>query len=137
MKRYYLDTAIWIDYYENRADRFRPLGEWALALLKKISEKKEAILFSDVIYGEMFVFGYTEEEIENLLHPWTDLIQKITPTRQEIAEAIMESKKRKLPYGDCLHAILSRDHDALLIARDHHFESLIDIKKCQKPEELI
>jgi hypothetical protein len=36
MQRYYLDTCIWVDYLENRQDRFRPLGDWALRLIKQI-----------------------------------------------------------------------------------------------------
>ena len=36
MARYYVDTAIFRDYCENRVDRFRPLGEWALAFFKKV-----------------------------------------------------------------------------------------------------
>ena len=36
--KYYLDTSIWRDYYENRSDKFRPWGEWALILINKILE---------------------------------------------------------------------------------------------------
>ena len=39
-RRFYLDTCIWRDYYENRSDNFRPLGEWALFLINKINQAK-------------------------------------------------------------------------------------------------
>ena len=33
---YYVDSAIWRDLHENRTDKFRPLGEWAFELFRKI-----------------------------------------------------------------------------------------------------
>ena len=35
-KKYYIDSNIWRDYFENRSDRFRPLGDWALMFFKEI-----------------------------------------------------------------------------------------------------
>lgn len=51
--RYYLDTCIWIDYFENRRDRFRPLGEWAIALIKYIITSGGVIICSDLIEQEL------------------------------------------------------------------------------------
>lgn len=45
-KRYYLDTSIWRDYFENRTDRFRPLGEWAFLFIKKAVQNSDLILYS-------------------------------------------------------------------------------------------
>ena len=36
VEKYYLDTCIWRDYFENRSDKFRPLGDWAFSLIKLI-----------------------------------------------------------------------------------------------------
>ena len=52
-KRYYLDSCIWRDYFENRSDRFRPLGDWALALIKKIIAEGDFIVYSDVVEDEL------------------------------------------------------------------------------------
>ena len=47
--KYYLDTCIWRDYFENREDKYRPLGEWEFRLIKKIIAEELEILFSDLI----------------------------------------------------------------------------------------
>ena len=52
-ERFYLDSSIWRDYYENRKDKFRPLGEWALRLIKNIIENKNYILYSDFVIKEL------------------------------------------------------------------------------------
>jgi hypothetical protein len=36
VKKCYIDAAIWRGLHENRSDRFRPLGDWAFELVKKI-----------------------------------------------------------------------------------------------------
>lgn len=49
LARYYLDTSIWRDFYENRTDRFRPLGEWAFELFRKIIREKSIVLYSELV----------------------------------------------------------------------------------------
>ena len=39
MKRYYFDTCIWRDYFEDRKDKFRALGDLAFYLIKNTYEK--------------------------------------------------------------------------------------------------
>ena len=51
--KYYLDTAIWRDLHENRTDRFRPLGEWAFELIRKIREERQTILYSEIVVNEL------------------------------------------------------------------------------------
>ena len=136
MTKYYLDTSIWLDYYENRQDRFRPLGEWALALLSQIKERKDTILVSDVILRELGT-KYTELQINNILESYERVIEKIQATDEQMKLSKTVSWTRRIPNGDALHAIISRDQKAILITRDNHFTSLTDINKAYKPEELI
>ncbi len=43
-----------------------------------------------------------------------------------------------VPFGDAMHAILSRDHEAQLISRDEKdFNKLKDVTIMKKPEDLI
>ena len=51
--KYYLDTCIWRDLHENRVDRFRPLGEWALRLINNIIENKDKVLYSELTVIEL------------------------------------------------------------------------------------
>lgn len=47
-EKYYLDACIWRDYFENREDRFRPLGEWAFRLVNYHYINEMASCFKDV-----------------------------------------------------------------------------------------
>lgn len=47
------------------------------------------------------------------------------------------AKKRNLPKGDTLHAIIARDNKAILVSRDKPFKKLKDFCIVVKPEEII
>ena len=38
-KKFYLDTAIWRDYFEDRGDGTRPIGEFAFQFLRNRAER--------------------------------------------------------------------------------------------------
>ena len=138
MDIYYIDTCIWRDYYENREDKFRPLGEWALELFKKIKEKKGKIIYSDFVEQELLAH-YDKSIIANIFSSFSEekIIEKVEANRHQIAESKKISKEKNLAFGDVLHAVLARDKKAIVVSRDHHFEQLQDIVKTNKPEELI
>jgi len=138
MKKYYLDTSIWRDYYENRSDRFRPLGDWALNLINVIIENKDFILYSDLVVEELKV-KYNEEEINKIFEIIykRNLLSKVTISNSQVKEAAILCKKRKVAFGDALHAILARDNKAIMVTRDKHFFELVDIAEIKKPEDLI
>ena len=60
--KYYIDACIWRDYFENRSDNFRPLGEWAFKLIKKSIEEGSSVVYSDSIIEELEEF-YSKDEI--------------------------------------------------------------------------
>ena len=64
-KKYYLDTSIWRDYFENRNDGLRPLGEWAFELIKMIIRNKDLFLYSDVVIQELRK-RYSDEDINKI-----------------------------------------------------------------------
>lgn len=137
-QKFYLDTCIWRDYYENRTDKFRPLGEWALMLLNNILKNKHLVLYSDFVVKELKI-KYSEEEINNIFEVIRerDLLLKVNISKYQAKEAAIVCKKRKISFGDALHAILARDNNAILVSRDIHFLQLTDIVKVKKPEDLI
>lgn len=136
--KYYLDTCIWRDYFENRSDKFRPLGEWALDLINSIINKKELILYSDFVIAELKV-KYSEDEINNMFKIVKDknCLLKVEISKIQAKEARKLSESRNVAFGDALHAILSKDNNAILVTRDNHFLELQDIAEIKKPEELI
>ncbi len=136
-KNYYFDTAIWVDFLNDRKGYNKePLGEYAYKLILKIIKNNNTILISDVLLKELKTI-YTEEEIKNMTNILKNSIKIIKVKPGQIKEAKQIHKKIKIPLGDILHAIIARDNEAILITRDKHFEKIKSIKEYYKPEELI
>jgi len=92
-ERFYLDSSIWRDYYENRKDKFRPLGEWALRLIKNIIENKNYILYSDFVIKELKI-GYNKEEINKIFEIVNkrNLLIKVNISESQIKESAILCK---------------------------------------------
>ncbi|PIN69600.1 hypothetical protein COV93_04970 [Candidatus Woesearchaeota archaeon CG11_big_fil_rev_8_21_14_0_20_43_8] len=137
-KRYYFDTAIWRDYYENRDDGIRPLGEFALQAIYAILRNHDFILYSKVVEDELKK-EYDSRQITEIF--------SIAKEKQGLIKVDVKYNQRKIarklcqmhdvPFSDALHAVLARDNHAVLITRDHHFERLVDITQVTNPESLI
>jgi predicted nucleic acid-binding protein len=136
--KYYLYTCIWRDYYERRGDFLRPLGEWALSLLKKILKKEDSILYSDMVIAELRI-AFSDAQIKELfgiIHE-KNLLVKVTIDEEDAKHAELLYRRRKLPYGDALHSVLAKRHHAILVTRDRHFDAVKDMLTIKKPEELL
>ncbi|MFH1332545.1 MAG: PIN domain-containing protein [archaeon] len=137
MKRYYLDSCIWRDYFEDRKDRFRPLGEWDFMLIKKIVDNNDLVLYSDSVQDELSLF-YSGEQIKNLLSIVPNsLLVHLKASTDQIDESVKLSKRVGIQKMDVLHAILARDNKAILVTRDKHFYELSEYLIIKKPEDLI
>ncbi|MBU0760207.1 MAG: PIN domain-containing protein [Nanoarchaeota archaeon] len=136
-KFYYLDTSIWLDFFENRDEPNFPKGEWAKRLVDWIIKERGKIICSEVIRNEMIVVGYSKYEIEDWFFPLRRHLVFIYSDKKQFGRAKDLSKKRKIPLFDALHAIIVRDLKATRVTRDKHFDSLLDIVRYRKPEEII
>jgi predicted nucleic acid-binding protein len=137
-KRYYLDTCIWRDHYENRTGFFgRKLGNHATNLFNKLMSKKGRILFSRLIYIEL-TMSYSEECVNDMLNLLIriNILEKVDISDSQDSEAKRIARERNLPSHDVLHAILARDNGAVIITQDKHFDMLKDIVDVKKPEEI-
>lgn len=136
--KFYLDTSIWRDYYEDRSDGSKALGKFALQLLYKVIKNSDQIGYSDFVVEELKV-KYTKEEIIAILSIFyhLNLLVKVTISREQAQEAANICKQRNVPFGDALHAILTRDNNFIMVTRDRHFRKLWDIAEIKKPEELL
>ncbi len=137
MENYYLDTCIWRDYFENRKDRFRPLGEWAFRLLKKIIYNKEKVMYSDLVVSELLNYFDRDKIKEIFSIVKNDFLEKVDIKKHHGEEAFDLKEKEGIPFGDALHAVLAKENNAILVTRDKHFRKLLKIVKIRKPEELI
>jgi predicted nucleic acid-binding protein len=139
MARYYLDTCIWRDYYEERiGPGGRPLGSYAFKLIMRLISNKDEIIISNAVFREL-ESDYSEEEITLML----GMISKIgrfilvKTTDEGANEASAISKVRILPFTDVLHAITARNNNAMIISQDKHFQKLKDIVRSIRPDDLI
>ena len=133
-EEFYLDTSIWIDFYEKRGKN----GAMALKLIEKLVSKNKVILYSDVIIRELKKLGYSQEEVYEIFRiAKPDNIRKVHLYKEYVHEAGRMVSKRNVPLADVLHAILARENYAQLISRDRDFDKLKDITIVKLPEDFI
>ncbi|MEW6295646.1 MAG: PIN domain-containing protein [Candidatus Diapherotrites archaeon] len=137
-KRFYVDTSVWLDYYGDRKDGIRPLGEFAFKFFKHCNENNCKVFFSDFVLFELKEF-FPEKEIKILFSVIKkNLLMKVSVSEKQLMEANKIKKVfKEIPLNDIIHAIMARDSNAVLISRDKHFEDLSAIVECRPPEEII
>ncbi len=136
-KRFYFDTSIWLDFFENRNEPNFPKGDRARELVRKIIKEGGCLIMSEAVKNEMLERGYSRYDIENMLFSFRRFIVNVYSTKRQFGKARDLSKKRNIPLFDALHALIARDNQAIMVTRDHHFDKILDIIKYKKPEELI
>lgn len=126
-----------MDFFEERKDKFRPLGEWAFRLIKKIISESNDIVFSTLTEHELKSF-FSEEQIKAMLTLIPEqILIKIDFTKEQTKEAFRLAKRFNIPVGDALHTVIARDNSSILITRDKHFYELASLAIIKKPEELL
>jgi len=136
MQRVYIDTAIWRDYFEDRKDTKQELGKITDKLLKKLLKESFVIVVSNIVRREL-LHKYTLEELESLFLPFKQNFVEVESTVDEYYDAHRMSMKYDVPFGDALHAVLARNHDALILTRDSDFKRLRGVCPFQKPEDFV
>lgn len=137
MKKYYFDTSIWLDLFENRDEPNLPKGRWAKELIEKIIAEDSKIVYSDNNIYEFNAIGYSSEDIRNKLQPLKAILIFAESTEKQIRKSKDLSLKRDVPKRDALHALIARDNKAILVTLDKHFQKLHDIIKPKNTKELI
>ena len=131
---FYLDTSIWLDFYEKRGKN----GELALKLILKIINQNLKVAYSDLHIKEFKNLGYSQNEINSILSiVKPNNIKHVHIDKGQLEEARKLARQRNVPNKDALHAILARDNNLQLISRDKHFEKLKDITRFKLPEDFI
>jgi len=133
MKKFYLDTNIWLDYFQNRSDGLKPIGEFAFQFLKSCLNSECEIYYSNFVIKELRHI-FTVSEIEEFLKIVKDKLVFVEANPFDLDEARIISRQYSLHYADAIHLVLAKKSECILITRDKHFDqiSLIEIFK---PEE--
>src|SRR3989344_2867020 len=99
-KIFYLDTSIWLDFFENRNELNIPKGTWAQDLIDKIIREDYSIIYSDINLIELRCVGYSEDELNTLFKPLKPIVLFIESTNKQIGKAKDLALKRNVPKGD-------------------------------------
>lgn len=137
VNRYYLDTSIWRDFFEDRDEPNFPKTTLAHKLLVRIVTNDDLIIVSDMIVFELESASYTVAEIEKLFHPLKSVLLFVEASEKQVGKARDLATKRTVPKGDALHALIARDQKAILVTYDRDFQKLLDITTPKTPRELI
>lgn len=137
MEKYYFDTSIWLDFFENRDEPNLPKGKLASQLLYKILKKDAIVLYSDLNIRELVRASYSSYSLEELFEPLKHILTFVESTDKEQRLAIDLASKRNVPKQDALHALIARDNKAILVTLDNHFQKMLDIIKPKRPIDLI
>ncbi len=122
VSKFYVDNCIWIDYFEDRKDSLKPLGEFAFQFFKKCKSREDKIIFSSIVEEELLKF-YSKEELQNRLLGVDLMIERVT-----VGEGTFRSARKYwvergkiFPLQDVTHAFLAKHLGAVIITRDFHF----------------
>ncbi len=134
-RRYYFDTNIWIDLYENRGKATK----LAKSLFKKVINSGSTIFYSKKITHELKKLNYSQYEINLMLSlAKPDNLRKIHIFQHYFDEARKISRIQRVPEADAFHAIVCRNNNLILVSRDQKdFIKLSHICKSEHPKNLL
>lgn len=140
-ERIYLDANIYLDYFLDRSDNLRPLGEFAGKVLKEAVSCKFFVLVSpDVIREIRNTIRSSEEKV------WSEVLFDLKNASKIIfveSNSLLDRKAEQfseefgLPLIDSLHLLLAAENNAVLITRDRHFDCVKEKFNVLNPEELL
>lgn len=138
-KLIYVDTNIYLDYFDGRKDNLRPFGEFAYQMLKRTLQCEFRIVISGLVLKELFYNSY-EEKTNKLLPDFysKNKIIKIPADKKDVKKARDLCRQRRTSFNDTLHAVLACKANAdFLVTRNlKDFYDLQDIIKLKCPENL-
>lgn len=141
MERILLDTNIFLDFYWNRKDSVKPLGEFAFKLIQEAIGCKYFVLSCKSIIEEIKnVSGLSDEEVhENILKGLekANKFEILEESSEQVQKAKELSNLKQMPLCDALIVILAKETNAIIISRDIHFQRILDSVEVLKPEELV
>lgn len=133
MELIYLDTCIYLDYWQDRKDRLRPLGKFAFQLIKRAMQCEFEIVVFDWVIEELEAQLSTKEVTEMLYSLYdSGKAIKIKRTKED------EKKARALStnWTDALHIVLAKKAGAeCIITRNlSHFAEFQNLLPAYTPE---
>lgn len=135
----YIDTNVYLDYFEGRTDKFRPLGEFAYQIFQRTLSCEFTIVFSGLLFKE--ILNHTkEQQLYAFLHEFKEK-NKILETKATFEDKVKTQqivKEKRTSFNDTLHAVIAQRMGAeFLVTRNiQDFLELQEIVKILLPEYL-
>lgn len=136
MAKYYLDTCIWLDFFDERDEPHLAKGRLARKLIERIINNNDRITYSIIILKEMSSGGHDFYDCKRIFAPLKRILVFCQARDFQYRKAKDIANKRDVPIADAVHAIIARDNGAILVSRDRHFKKLKDIVIAKSPEEI-
>ena len=112
MNKYYLDTSIWLDFFEARGIN----GKSVKKMMNNLSQENSIIICSEVVFNELLKIGYSKSDLRESFYPIKNYIKFVYSKKEQFGKAKQISQKRKLPLFDVFHSIIARDNKAILMS---------------------
>ncbi len=134
MTLYYLDTSIWLDYYEQRGKH----GEYARRFLEKIAHSEDIVIVSDVLIKELLHIGFPLKTVLSffqIIKPYHYSFVQLTKIQRQLARRL--SLQYHIPWHDAAHFLLAKEYNAILVSYNYHFLTLKSFIEVSTPEALL
>jgi len=138
MVNLYFDANVYLDYWEDRKDNLRPIGEFAYSLMRRAINCEFVVYYSDLVFFEVSKSCSIpkEEVFEQMFRPLERMGKLRMITYNYEPEATLLAREKKIPKNDAIHLVLAEKCNAILVSRDNHHLDLKDQFRVMKPEEL-
>ena len=93
MKKFYVDTCIWLDFLEDRKDGLKPLGEFAFQFFRNCRRCGCRLGYSEATLFELKRFGI---DLEGTDFEFKDLLEVVHVTKEINLAAKKIAAERKL-----------------------------------------
>lgn len=119
-KLIYIDTNVYLDYFYDRRDKLKPLGEFAFELLSKSVSCMYKIIVSDITIFELNK-KLPKNKVTELMN-WLSLKTiYVNATKKDKDYA---RKYHEIHYPDSLHIILAKKNNSTLVSHDKEMQEL-------------
>lgn len=137
MKKIYVDSNIFLDFWLDRMTGLKPANYYAEELFKNCIRCLYKIVISENTIIELSE-NFPAKNIEKKLDVFKKL-SKLEIVSVQIDDLIKAKKlalDRDIPVHDAVHALIAKKLMIPLITRDKHFSQVDDLITVKAPEEL-
>lgn len=135
----FVDSNIFLDYYFDRKNHIKPLGEFAFQFIKRALACEFELVICDRVLDEIKrKLELNSLEVERRIFHELNSAKKleiIDYSDQQALEAKQLGKNTGFPINDCLYAVIARDLTIPIVSRDNHFKEILFVEVFS-PEEL-